>query len=76
MHYLILSTKDLSKGFFLHARVLMQTPEATELKKKTISKLYYAFCVCPNFTSYYILHLDQKAAKCKTCKWLYSKFYN
>ena len=22
----------------------------------------------------YILHLDQKAAKCKTCKWLYGKF--
>ena len=30
----------------------------------------FAFCACPNFP-----HLDQNAAKCTTCKWLYGTFY-
>ena len=31
-------------------------------------------CACPNFSSQDILHLDQKAFKCTTGKWLYGKF--
>ena len=33
-----------------------------------------AFCACPNFTLTNILHLDQEAAKCTTCKQICGKF--
>ena len=72
MQYFILPTKDLSKLFFLHARVIINASHQRQLKlKKTIVKL--CFLHMPKLHKL-ILQLDQKAANCKTCKWLYGKF--
>ena len=71
MHYFILPTKDLSKLFSsCKSHYQCKPPEATELKK-IIAKL--CFLHMPNSQAN-ILHLDQKAAKSKTCKWLYGQF--
>ena len=71
MHYFILPTKDLSKHFFLHARVIMQNTRGNWTKKNYLEIMLSAYARTSQAN---ILHLDQKAAKCTTCKWLYGKF--
>ena len=70
---LYFANKGSLKTFFSSCKSHNQCkpPEATELKKKPIVKL--CFLHMPELHKL-ILHLDQKAAKCKACKWLYGKF--
>ena len=71
MHYFILPTKDLSKHFFFHARVIMQNTRGNWTKKTYLEIKLSAYVRTSQAN---ILHLDQKAAKCTTSKRLYGKF--
>ena len=72
MHYFILPTKDLSKlFFFMQESLSMQTTRGNWTKKNYLEIKLSAYARTSQAN---ILHLDQKAAKCTTCKRLYGKF--
>ena len=69
---LYFANKGSLKTFFLHARVIMQNTRGNWTKKNYLEVKLSAYARTSQAN---ILHLDQKAAKCTTCKRLYGKFY-